>query len=76
MGSFESNQDPGPVQEIVDQRIDCDQVHADFQPPRANIGGADQNAGQGHGQDLVRNAIDVPQRLDQAVAGFLQRVWT
>ena len=62
------------MQEIVDQRINRNQVHADFQPPRANVSGADQNAGQGHGQDLVRNAVDVAQRLDQADARLRQRV--
>ena len=41
VGSLEPAQDPGPVQKIVDQGIDRDQVHADFQPPRANISGAD-----------------------------------
>ena len=46
VGSLEAPQDPGPVQEIVDQGIDRNQVHADFQPPRANVSGADQNAGQ------------------------------
>jgi hypothetical protein len=33
MGGLEPAQDPGPVQEIVDQGIDRDQVHADFQAP-------------------------------------------
>ena len=41
MASLEPAQDPGPVQEIVNQGIDRDQGHADFQPPRANISGAD-----------------------------------
>src|ERR1700683_3790259 len=31
MGSLEPSQDPSPVQEIVDQGIDRNQVHADFQ---------------------------------------------
>ena len=74
VGSLEPGQDPGPVQEIVDQGIDRDQVHADFQPPRANVSGADQNAGHRHGQDLVRNAVDVAQWLDQANARLRQRV--
>src|SRR3984893_16419163 len=43
VGSLEPSKDPGPVQEIVDQGIDGDQVHADFQPPRTNVGGADQD---------------------------------
>ena len=75
MGGLEPGQDPGPVQEIVDQGIDRDQLHADFQPLRANVSGADQNAGQGHSQDLVRNAVDVAQRLDQANARLRQGVW-
>ena len=49
MGGLEPSQDPGPVQEIVDQSIDRNQVDADFQPPRANVSGADQDTRQGHG---------------------------
>jgi hypothetical protein len=30
VGGLEPSQDPGPVQEIVDQGIDRDQLHADF----------------------------------------------
>ena len=52
VGSLEAPQDPSPVQKIVDQGIDRNQVHADFQPPRANVGGADQNARHRHCQDL------------------------
>ena len=64
------------MQEIVDQGIDRNQVHADFQPPRANVSGADQNAGQGHGQHLVGNAVDIAQRLNQGHrATCAERVW-
>jgi len=76
MGGLEPAQDPGPVQEVVDQGIDGDQVHANFQPPRANVSGADQNARHRHGQDLVRNAADVAHRLDQANARLRQGVWS
>ena len=62
------------MQEIVDQGIDRDQVHADFQPPRANISGTDQNARQGHGEHLVRNAVDVAQWLNQRHAHSRQGV--
>ena len=62
------------MQEIVDQGIDRNQVHADFQPPRANVSGADQNAGQGHGQHLVGNAVDIAQRFNQGLARLRQRV--
>jgi hypothetical protein len=68
VGSLESSQDPGPVQEVVDQGIDRDQLHADFEPPGTSVTGADQNAGQSHGEHLVRNAVDMPQRFDQGIA--------
>ena len=61
VGSLEPRQDPSPVQKIVDQGIDRNQVHTDLQPPRANVSGADQNAGQRHRQHLVGNAVDVAQ---------------
>ncbi len=64
VGGLEPSQDPGPVQKVMDQGIDGDQVHADFQPLWANVGGADQNTGQRHRQDLVRNAVDIVQWLD------------
>ena len=62
------------MQEIVDQRINRNQVHADFQPPRANVSGADQNAGQGHGQHLVGNAVDIAQRFNQGPPDALEPV--
>ena len=68
MGGFEPIQDPGPMQEIVDQSIDRDQLHADFEPFRANVSSADQNAGQGHGQHLVRNPVDIAQWFDQGIS--------
>jgi hypothetical protein len=33
VGGVEPGQDPGSVQEIVDQGIDRDQLYADFEPP-------------------------------------------
>ena len=76
MGSLEPGQDPGPVQKIVDQGIDRDQLHANFEPARANVSSADQNARHRHCQDLVRNAVDVAHRLDQANARLRQGVWS
>jgi len=51
-------------------------LHANFQPARANVSGADQNARHRHGQDLVGNAVDVAQRLDQANARLRQGIWS
>ena len=73
MGGLEPAQDPGSVQKIVDQGIDRDQLHADFEPPRANVGSADQNAGQRHGEHLVRHAVDIAQWLNQSIARLRQR---
>ncbi len=60
MGSLKPSQDPGPVQKVVDQSIDGDQLHPDFQPLRANVSRADQNVREAHRQDLVSNAVDIP----------------
>src|SRR5690349_14626460 len=49
MGRLEPGQDPGPVQKVMDQGIDRNQVHPDLQPLRANVCGADQNVGQRQG---------------------------
>ena len=74
MASLEPAQDPGPVQEIVDQGIDRNQVHTDLQPLGANVSRADQDAGQRHRQHLVGNAVDVAQWLNQSRAHLRQRV--
>ena len=74
VGSLEAPQDPSPVQKIMDQGIDRNQVHTDLQPLGANVSGADQDAGQCHRQHLVGNAVDVAQWLNQAIARLRQRV--
>jgi hypothetical protein len=76
VGGLEPGQDPGPVQEIVYQGIDRYQLHANFEPARANVSGADQNARHRHCQDLVGNAVDVAHRLDQANARLRQGIWS
>ena len=40
------------MQEIMHQRIDRYQLHANFQPFRANVSGADQNARHCHARIL------------------------
>ena len=55
------------MQKIMDQSVNRNQLHANVEPGRANVSGANQNVGQGHGQDLVRNPVDVAQRLDQGI---------
>ena len=52
-------QDPGPVQEIVDQRIDSHERRADFEPQRPLLARAEEQRRQRHRQHLVGDAIDV-----------------
>jgi hypothetical protein len=75
MGGLQPGQYSGPMQKIVDQGIDRNQVHTDLQPLGANVSRADQDAGQRHRQHLVGNAVDVTQWLDQRHAHSRQRVW-
>ena len=58
-------QDAGPVQKVVNQRVDGDHAAADLGPEDHFLGSAEQKAGQGHGEDLVRDTVDLPHRLDQ-----------
>jgi hypothetical protein len=61
----EPSQNAGPVQKIVHQRIDRDHAAADLDPEDQLFGSAEQEGGQGHGEDLVRDTVDLPHRLDQ-----------
>ena len=65
---LEPLQDPGPVQKVMNQRVDGDHAAADLGPEDHLFGSAEQKAGQGHGEDLVRDTIDLPQRLNEAVS--------
>ena len=60
----EPPQDPGPAQEIVNQRIDGNHPGASVTPallPR----GSEQNGRECHRDHFVRNAVHVTQRSDQ-----------
>jgi hypothetical protein len=52
---LEPLQDPGPVQKVMNQRVDGDHAAADLGPEDHLFGSAEQKAGQGHGEDLGRN---------------------
>ena len=62
---LEPLQDPGPVQKIVNEGVDGDHAAADLDPGPSVIRSTEQDAGQGHGEDLVRDAVDLAQGLDQ-----------
>ncbi len=53
VGGFEPAQDPGPMQKVMNQGVDRDQLHANFKPGRTDITGTDQNVEQAQGEDLV-----------------------
>ena len=59
-------QDAGADQKVVHQGIDGNHAGADLVPELQAFRGRQQDARQGHGQDLVRDAIDLPERSDQS----------
>ena len=65
MVSVEPGQNAGPMQKVVHERVDGDHAAADFDPEDHFLGSAEQQAGQGHGENLVRDTVDLPHRLDQ-----------
>ena len=66
VGRRKAAQDPSSVQEIMDQGVDGHERRADFEPQRPSVSGAQQQGRKRHRQDLVRNAIDVPQRSEDS----------
>ena len=64
----ETAQDPGSVQEIMDQGVDSNEGRADFEPQRLSVAGAEQQRRQRHGQDLIRHPIDVSDWANDGLA--------
>jgi hypothetical protein len=50
---LEPSQDAGPVQKIVNQRVDGDHAATDLDPMLHPLRSTEQDAGQGHRQNLV-----------------------
>ena len=61
-------QDPGSVQEIMDEGVDGDERRADFEPQRLSVPGAQQQARHCYRQHLVSHAVDVPEWRDDGLA--------
>jgi hypothetical protein len=61
----EPAQDPGPVQEIVHQRVDRDHAAANLEPPTPITSRAEKQLSQRHRQHFVGNAVDLFQRVKQ-----------
>ena len=67
MVGAEAGQDPGAVQKVVHQGVDGDHGGADLPPSLVPARGRQQDAGQGHGQHLVRHPVDLPQRSNKSL---------
>ena len=61
MISLESCQDAGADQKVVHQGVDGNHAGANLMPEVQALRGGQQDAGQGHGRDLVRDAVDLPE---------------
>ena len=57
------------MKEVVDQGIDDNETRPDVEPTRAGCPSPHQQCRQRHGDDLVGNPIDMPQRVDQGGPG-------
>ena len=66
MVGIEPCQDAGTNQKVVHQGVDGDHAGADLVPDAQAFRGGQQDARQGHGQDLVRHAVDLPERANQS----------
>ena len=53
------------MQKVMNQGINRDHAAADLGPEDHFLGSAEQEGGQGHGEDLVRDTVDLPQRLEE-----------
>ena len=67
MVGLKSAKDAGADQKVVHQGVDGNHAGADLAPEVQAFRGGQQDAGQAHGQDLVRNAIDLPERSDHGI---------
>src|ERR1700692_990102 len=59
---IEPVEDSGSNQNVVHQCVDRDHADAYLEPEGPIVRRGEQDAGQGHGQDLVGNAVDLPER--------------
>jgi hypothetical protein len=73
--SVEPAEDPGRDQEVVHQGVDGDHAGADLDPDRHIAGSGEQDAGQGHGQDLVGDTIGLSQRSNQGFPQPGEPIW-
>ena len=60
-------EDPGSVQEIMDEGVDSHKGRADLDPPRPSVACSQQQVRHRHRQHLIGNAVDVPQRADDGL---------
>ena len=69
MASAEPVEDSGSMKEVVDQGIDDNETRPDGEPTGSGSPGPHQQRCQRHADDLVRNPIDMPKRVDESGPG-------
>jgi uncharacterized membrane protein len=70
-------QDPGSVQEIMDQGVDSHESAADLDPQGpSGASAAQQQVRHRHRQHLVGNAVDVPKGADDGLPQGREPVWS
>ena len=74
MGRAEPMQDAGAVQKVVNERVDGDHAGPDFMPEPQLVRRSEQEGRQGHGEDLVGDAVDFAQRCNDGVSHARQPV--
>jgi hypothetical protein len=75
MGSATILNDAGAMQKVMDQGVDGDHAFAGLEPMRPTIRGPKQQPGEGHGEDLVGDPVDIPQRADQPLLAVCGEVY-
>ena len=70
MIGLEFCQDAGTGQKVVYQGVDGNHAGANLMPEMQALRGRQQDARQRHGQDLVRDAIDLSDRSNQSFSQF------
>jgi hypothetical protein len=73
VGNAAIPKDAGPVQKVMHQGIDGNHAFAGLEPMRAMIFNPQQQPGEGHGEDLVGDAVNVAEGALLAAPGALRR---
>ena len=76
MVGVQSLQDPRAMQKVMNQGVDSHEGRPDFKPQRPSAASCQQQVRQRHRQDLVGNAVDVPEWANDGFAQGSEPVWS